>query len=119
MTEKETDLLLRVPNKYTMEKQGLKLVGYLQTLDKPMVSLYLNTVENKLIVRLSLLSQPVTEAVVTVEAVRGYINGSFGLKRLTGLQSMAHDSMFVEELCNERSRIEYFLNHFNQYIHTI
>ena len=102
-----------------MAKQGLKLVGYLQTLDKPMVSLYLNTVENKLIVRLSLLSQPVTETVVTAEAVRGYINGSFGLKQLTGLQSMMHDSMFMEELCNERSRIEYFLNHFNQYIHTI
>ena len=102
-----------------MAKQGLKLVGYLQTLDRPMVSLYLNTVENKLIVRLSLLSQPVTETVVTVEAVRGYINGSFGLKRLTGLKSITHDSVFVEELCNERSRIEYFLNLSNQYIHTI
>ena len=102
-----------------MAKQGLKLVGYLQTLDKPMVSLYLNTVENKLIVRLSLLSQPVTETVVTVEAVRGYINGSFGLKRLTGLQSLTPDSLIEEEQCNERSTIENFLNHTNQYIHTI
>lgn len=102
-----------------MAKQGLKLVGYLQTLDKPMVSLYLNTIENKLVVRLSLLSQPVTEVVVTVEDVRGYINGVFGLKQLTGLQSIKRDSMFVEELCNDRSRIEYFLNHSNHYIHTI
>lgn len=102
-----------------MARQRLKLVGYLQTLDKPMVSLYVNTLEKKLIVRLSLLSQPVIEAVVTVEAVRGYINGAFGLKQLMGLQSMTHDSMFVEELCNERSRIECFLNYSNQYIHTI
>lgn len=102
-----------------MAKQRLKLVGYLQTLDKPIVSLYLDTVENKLVVRLSLLSQPVTEAVVTVEAVRGYINGLFGLKKLMGMRSMKRDSMFVEELCNERSRIEYFLNHSNYYIHTI
>ena len=102
-----------------MAKQGLKLVGYLQMLDKPMVSLYVNTIEKTLIVRLSFLSQPVTEAVVTVEAVRGYINGAFGLKQLTGLQSMTRESMFVEELCNERSRIEYFLNHSNQYIHSI
>lgn len=99
-----------------MAKRGLKLVGYLQTLDKPIVSLYVNTVEKKLVVRLSLLAQPVTEAVVTVEAVRGYINGVFGLKQLMGLQSITHDSMFVEELCNERSRIEYFLNYSNQYI---
>ena len=99
-----------------MEKQRLKLIGHLQTLDKPLVSLYLNAVENKLILRLSLHSQPVTETVVTVEDVRGYINGAFGLKQLTGLQSMTRDSMFVDELCNERSRIEYFLNHSNQYI---
>lgn len=102
-----------------MAKQGIKLVGYLQALDKPMVSLYVNTLEKKLFVRLSLLSQPVSEAVVTVEAVRGYINGAVGLKQLTGLQSIARDSMFVEELCNERSRIEYFLDHSNRYIHTI
>lgn len=102
-----------------MAKQGIKLVGYLQTLDRPMVSLYVNTMEKKLIVRLSLLSQPVTEAVVTVEAVRGYIDGAFGLKQLTGIQTLTRDSMFVEELCNERSRIEYFLDHSNRYIHTI
>lgn len=102
-----------------MANQGIKLVGYLQALDKPMVSLYVNTIEKKLFVRLSLLSQPVSEAVVTVEAVRGYINGAFGLKQLTGLQSITRDSMFVEELCNERSRIEYFLDHSNRYIHTI
>lgn len=102
-----------------MAKQGLKLVGYLQTLDKPMVSLYVNTIEKNLVVRLSFLSQPVIDTVVTAEAVRGYINGVFGLKQLTGLQSMTHDSVFVEELCNERSRIEYFLNHSNQYVHTI
>ena len=99
-----------------MEKQRLKLIGHLQTLDKPLVSLYLNAVKNKLILRLSLHSQPVTETVVTVEAVRGYIDGLFGLKRLTGLKSITNDSMFVDELCNERSRVEYFLNHYNQYI---
>ena len=100
-----------------MAKQGLKLVGYLQTLDKPMVSLYLNTIEKTLIVRLTLLAQPVTETVVTVEAVRGYMEGAYGLKRLTGIQTMVRDSMFVDELCNERSRIEYFLNNSNQYLH--
>ena len=83
--------------------------------DKPIVSLYCNLSEKTVFVRLFTLLNKITDVVVAPNEVLSYMDGLCSLKQLTKNQSIQNDSMFIEELCNERNRIEYFLTHINEF----
>ena len=97
-----------------MAENGIKLVGYLQSVDKPFVSLLLDTVKKTIVLRLFLQSREEVDYPVTPEQVLGYMDGAYDLGHIA--PRAPQDSMFVEELCNEQSRIIYFLQHIDNYV---
>lgn len=98
-----------------MAQNPIKLVGYLQVADKPIASLYCNLSEKTVFVRLFLLVNQIYDVIVTPSEVLSYMDGLCSLKQLTKNQTLKNDGMFIEELCNERNRIEYFLTHINEF----
>ncbi len=97
-----------------MADNGIKLVGYLQSVNKPFVSLLLDTVKKTIILRIFHQSRGEVDYIVTPEQVLGYMDGDYGLGQIAPMEPK--NSMFVEELCNEQSRIMYFLHHIDNYV---
>ena len=91
-----------------MAKSELKLVGYLQYVDKPYVSLYYNTKEQYMLVRVLYVCATAIESRVSGRNVLNYISGICGICDLLGNNQIPNNSMFIEELCHEKCRIEKF-----------
>jgi hypothetical protein len=97
-----------------MAQDSIKLVGYLQAVDKPIVSLYCNMSEKSIFVRLYLSDATTRDVEVSANDVLSYIYGLCNLRELTNNQ-YGNDGTFIDDLCTERNRIEYFLTHINEF----